>query len=100
MRDFAAELLGPVSDFQTAAAVNHVLGRLLVLLAANRIPPRNAGTIAYVCQLMLQSLPGVRTESREVQTYDSRMEKLDGLFDSLPELRPSLGSWKGGDAGP
>ncbi len=58
----AAELLGSIEDFQTAAAVNQTLGRLFALTAADRIPPRNAAILAYICQLLLNTLPAVERE--------------------------------------
>ena len=94
MRNFAPELLGPVKDFQSAAAINHVLGRLLVLCAGNRMPSRNAGIIAYICQLLLQSLPGVKHEVREVVDTDFTEKELFKVIDSLPNLPPNLGSSK------
>ena len=94
MRNFASEILGPVTEFQTAASINHVLGRLLVLLAANRIPSRSAGTIAYVCQLMLQSLPEVKEECTDVLDNDEMEEALYEMISTLPDLRPSLGASK------
>ena len=65
----AAELLGSTEDFTTAAAVNKVLGRLLALLARKRIPPRNAATVAYICQLLLTSLPAVERETLRAQGF-------------------------------
>jgi len=56
------ELLGPVYDFRTDLAVNAVLGRLVILVAENRIPLRNATTLAYICQLLLASHNGLRYE--------------------------------------
>jgi hypothetical protein len=58
----AVDLLGPIHDFRTGVSINHVLGKLLVLLATDRIPMRNAAVLAYVCQLLLQSLPHVKRE--------------------------------------
>src|SRR6266849_493773 len=58
----ALELLGPIHDFRTATSVNHVLGKLLVLLASERVSPRNAAVLAYICQLLLQSLSDVKHE--------------------------------------
>jgi len=58
----AVDLLGTIHDFRTATSVNHVLGKLLVLLATDRVPPRNAAVIAYICQLLLQSLSDVKHE--------------------------------------
>ena len=63
----AAELLGSIEDFNTATAVNQVLGRLLALLARNRIPPRNAAILAYICQLLLNSLPAVDKETMRAE---------------------------------
>ena len=60
--DVSAELLGPVEDFRTAAAVNHALGKLLILLAGNRISPRRGAVLAYTCQLLLQSVAAVDKE--------------------------------------
>ncbi len=58
----AAELLRSIEDFKTATAVNHALGRLFAMLAGNRIPPRNAAILAYICQLLLNTLPAVEHE--------------------------------------
>ena len=56
------ELLGPLQDFRTGTAVNYTLGRLLLLLASKRISTREAAVMAYVCQLLLQSVTKVRHE--------------------------------------
>ena len=61
------ELLGPFEELKTATAVNHVLGKLFALLARNRIPVRNAAVLAYIGQLLLNSLPGVRRETALAQ---------------------------------
>ena len=51
-----AELLGPFQEFNTAAAINHALGKLFALLARNRIPTRKAAILAYIGQGLLNSL--------------------------------------------
>ena len=94
MRNFASEILGPVKEFQTAASINHVLGKILVLLAANRMPTRSAATIGYLCQLMLQSLPEVKQECSEALQSDFLEKELEELVCGLPALRPSLGASK------
>jgi hypothetical protein len=58
----AKEMIGRVDDFRTYHAVNEVLGKLLILVAENRIPLRNANSLSYICQLLLASAPGVRYE--------------------------------------
>src|ERR1700693_3336196 len=58
----AAELLGPVKEFNTSASVNYVLGKLLRLVVTQRITSRDAAVTAYICQLLLQSIPRVKNE--------------------------------------
>ncbi len=67
----AAELLGPFEDLKTANAVNHALGSLFLLVAQNRIPPRHAAVLAYIGQLLLQSLRPVRSEVTDAWGYKS-----------------------------
>ena len=58
----AEDLLVGVEDFRSAAAVNHVLGKIFELTARDCIKPRKAALLAYVGQLLLNSLPAVRLE--------------------------------------
>ncbi|NDQ57799.1 MAG: hypothetical protein GZ088_12080 [Acidipila sp.] len=58
----ALDLLGHVDNFYTAVSINHVIGRILTLLASDRISPRKAAVLAYTCQLLLQSLDDVKSE--------------------------------------
>jgi hypothetical protein len=60
-----AELASLSGEFKTTTDVNHVLGRLFSLLANGRIPRRNALALAYIGQLLLQSVPGTRSEYRD-----------------------------------
>ncbi len=60
--DLANDLLVGVEDFRSAAAVNHVLGKIFEFTARDRIKPRKAALLAYVGQLLLNSLPAVRLE--------------------------------------
>ena len=66
----AAELLGPFREFKTATAVNHALGKLFSLVARGRIAPRNAAVLAYIGQLLLNSLSAVRREAQLTRGYD------------------------------
>src|SRR5712692_11896085 len=59
----AAELLGLIEDFSTAAAVNKALGKLFAMVAGDRIPPRNAALLVYICQLLLTPFPPWRMKS-------------------------------------
>jgi hypothetical protein len=99
-QNFAPELLGPIENFQSAAAVNHALGRLFVLLGANRIHTRQAAVLAYICQLMLQSLDGVKREVSDVVDGDFAEKELYRVIDSLPALDPKLATPRGANGKP
>jgi hypothetical protein len=58
----AQELLGNSTELNTTLAVNHTLGKLFELTAANRIPQRNAALLAYIGQLLLTSISSVKEE--------------------------------------
>jgi len=88
------ELIGPLEDFCTQIAVSEVLGKLLILVAKNRIPLRNANTIAYICQLLISSNTGVRYElnlkggEEEVVSYiNGTMEMMYGKPDNEKEKK-------------
>jgi hypothetical protein len=78
--DLTSELLGPLGDLRTAAGVNYMLGRLVMLVASRRITTREAAVIGYLGQLLLQSVGGV---SKEV--WSARINKTDNA-----ELRQVL----------
>ena len=59
----ASELLGDLTEFQSAAEVNQFLSRMLLLLAQDRIPPRRGAVMAYTCNLLLRSLRAMDLES-------------------------------------
>jgi hypothetical protein len=48
-------------------SVNRVLEKLFVLIANNRIPMRNAGLLAYVGSLLLNSVPQVKNEMYQIK---------------------------------
>ena len=49
-------------DFLTATDINHVLGKLFIAVAQDRIPPRKAAALTYLGQVLLSSLPHVKRE--------------------------------------
>ena len=65
--DLTAEILGPVGDFRTAASINYALGKLALLVAGHRISNKDAATLGYLFQLMLQSVQGVDHEIRKTR---------------------------------
>jgi hypothetical protein len=59
----AEELLGSTPEtFDTAIAVNHLLGKLMKLILEDRIPLRKGAVLVYNCSLLLYSLGGVRND--------------------------------------
>ena len=49
-------------DFLTATDINHVLGKLFIAVAQDRVPVRKALALTYMGQVMLTSLPHVKQE--------------------------------------
>jgi hypothetical protein len=75
----AAELLGDIEGFSTADAVNRFLGNLVKQLARKRIARRDAIALAYLCQLLLNSLPPMwkEIEWKEIEEdYDATASQL------------------------
>ena len=61
----AAELVASIDDFTSAASVNLFLGNLLKQLARKRIRCRDAVALAYICQLLLNSLAAMNREQSQ-----------------------------------
>ncbi len=93
--DVSSALLGPIDDFRTAAAINHALGKLFILLAGNRIAPRQAAVLAYICQLLLQSLSEVKNEVNATYQHDDVHDELARVLDATSPLRPNDAMAKG-----
>jgi len=91
----SAELLGPFAELTTATAVNHALGKLFSLVAQGRIPSRDAAVLAYISQLLLNSLSAVRHEAQLAGDHDqwhghlrrTLREAVLGRRDVLAELQ-------------
>jgi hypothetical protein len=66
----AADLLGDIDDFSTAASVNLFLGNLVKLLALKRIARRDAVALAYISQLLLNTIPVL--ERQQATDYEAR----------------------------
>jgi len=82
------ELIGPVQDMRSAAAINHVLGRLVRLIAQNSISTRRASVLAYSCNLLLHSLRELRYEHWYAKQYPIDAAKTEALLERLPPLNP------------
>lgn len=62
LADLASALTGKSEEFHTAAGINRSLAELYTLLAQNRISPRRAAVLAYICNLLLRTLPAIEHE--------------------------------------
>jgi hypothetical protein len=78
----AAELLGSLDDFSTADSVNKLLSNLVKQLARKRIARLDAIAMAYMCQLLLNSLPPLKKELRAEDEEQARIndEKFQAEF--------------------
>jgi hypothetical protein len=72
--DTATDILSSIQNFQSAAAVNAGLDKILALLAAGRVKRQDAIAMAYICQLLLQSLQGFKHEIL-LTTYEKSWER-------------------------
>jgi len=62
--DLSQELKSPAGDYITQIDINHVLGKLFDALAANRLSPRRASSLAYIAYLINQTQKGAKDEAR------------------------------------
>jgi hypothetical protein len=69
--DFSPELVCGIDEFRSAEDINHVLGELYKLLAADKISPRRGAVMAYTCSLLLRTLPAIE---RELDPSDQEQE--------------------------
>lgn len=71
-----AELLACGTDFGDAAAVNRFLGALVRQVTLKRIQRRDAVTLAYLCQLLLNSL-GAINRDEALRLEESRIAAIN-----------------------
>jgi hypothetical protein len=53
--DLSAELIGELSDFESAVAINKFLTNLLIQVTKGRVSPRRASVLAYITNQLLHS---------------------------------------------
>jgi hypothetical protein len=92
----AQELLAAGTDFGDAAAVNRFLGALVRQVTLKRIPRRDAVTLAYICQLILNSQAAgyreamFRLEESRIQAMNAAKRPPRILWDIPgPDYEPS-----------
>jgi hypothetical protein len=62
-QDLSAELSSFAGDYITQIDINHVLGKLFDILAANRISRQRAACLAYIADLLMRSQEGAKQEA-------------------------------------
>jgi hypothetical protein len=83
-------------DFLTATDINHVLGKLFIAAAQDRVPLRKATALAFLSQVMLSSLPQVKQEFPFTYKFDHWNKVLDNAapLSTPPALADSNSSTK------
>jgi len=83
----------------TATDINHAMGRLYSAVAQNRIPVRNANTLARIDSTLLRTVPGIKNEFKFSCSFDQwnkmlrKSEPLSGPDTSdLSPATPSIDS--------
>jgi hypothetical protein len=70
------QLEGLCDDLSTATAINRALAQVFRMLAQKRITQREAVAFGYLAQLLLQTIPGVRSEAISAFGLNSWTESL------------------------
>jgi hypothetical protein len=84
-----AQLASLSGEFTTATDINHVVGKLFKLVAANRIPRRNAELLAYLAQLLLFSQKDVKHEQTIACGYLGWEKIIRDLYVRVGLVRPA-----------
>lgn len=84
VEEVSRELVPVSGEFKTASDVNHVLGKLFSLVAKNRMPRKDAVALAYIGQLLIQTLPNVRKEIQTTSGHRGWEATLNAAFAALP----------------
>jgi len=69
-------LEGLCGDLTTATSINRAVTQVFLLLAQGRIPQKQAVAFGYLSQLLLQTVPGIRSEFVSAFGYRSWEENL------------------------
>jgi len=82
----AADILNSIGNFQSAAAINIVLGKIFVHQITGRLSRQEAIALCYNCQLLLQTLPAVKEEIKEGGYGNSWQKETDRILSADPDL--------------
>jgi hypothetical protein len=85
---YVAEALGSISQFKTATAVNDALAKLFTLRARKLISERDTVLFAYIIQLLLQTLQGVRQEFTSTHDFSGWNQIIEQAIQDAIGPRP------------
>ena len=90
----AADILNSIGNFQSATAINLVLGKIFVHQVTGRLSRQDALSLCYSCQLLLQTLPSVKNEILDAGYGPAWKNETDRILSRDPDLclrtNPSL----------
>jgi hypothetical protein len=81
----AAEFASLSGKLNTVTDINHVLGRVFTALAEKRISHQAAATFGYLGQLLLQTIPAVKSEMNAAVQHPGAYDAM--LRDTVPLFR-------------
>jgi hypothetical protein len=81
--------------FYTATDVNEALGRVFNLLSQGRIPAREAAVLAYVSQLLLQTIDGVKYEAELALGFEGYEDIVRNVVDPPQNKLPAASNATG-----
>src|SRR5579862_5533886 len=83
--DAAEELMEGIAAMNSADHVRVVLSRLIELVAENRITPRRASIITFICGQILRSLASLAAEVQACPARDETWDPYFGIHDFVKE---------------
>ncbi len=87
--DLCSALVGELRKFETAGEVNDVLSHLLILVSQDRVSPRRAAVMAYICNLLLRSVPKPGNEVPDIIFDIPGPETAEKRRQEEPQQQPS-----------
>jgi hypothetical protein len=90
-----AALVGLCGDLTTATNINRALAQTFLLMAQGRISQKQAVAFGYLSQLLLQTVPGIRSEFVSAFGYRQWEKRLKHSLDPNSDIDPAPSS--GGD---
>lgn len=92
LADLSSTLVGQMTKFDTYDDINDVLSRLLILISQDRVSPRRAAVIAYICNLLLRSVPYTQEQTPQVILDMRRPERDNQPEAAAPAAYPTPSS--------